>query len=104
MSEQPRSDGDERAAPADLPYVDGRSASPTQLRAQVAKEIDPQVQHIEEVRDELADVVDELGRRADPRSWAGRTSPALKVGLVGVVGVLGLVLLRRRRAGRPLDR
>lgn len=80
MSEQARSGGDEGTAPADLPYVDGRDMSPAQLRAEVAKESDPQIQHIEEVRDELVGVVDELGRRVDPRSWVSRISPAVGPG------------------------
>lgn len=80
MSEQARSGGDEGTAPADLPYVDGRDMSPAQLRAEVAKESDPQIQHIEEVRDELVGVVDELGRRVDPRSWVRRISPAVGPG------------------------
>jgi len=69
-------------AQADLPYVDGRNLSPAELRAEVAKESDPQVQHIEEVRDELSDVVDELGRRAAPRSWVARVPSGVWAGLV----------------------
>jgi hypothetical protein len=103
MSEPTRSHGDDGAAPADLPYVDGRDMSPEQLRAEVAKESDPQNQHIEEVREELVDVVDELGRRVSPRSWLRRTPPAVKAGFVVVAGVLALVLLRRRRKPRHDD-
>jgi len=91
---------EEDAAPADLPYVDGRDMSPAQLRAEIAKESDPQVQHIEEVRDELAGVVDELAHRADPRSWVDRIPPAVKIGLVAAAGVLAVVLLRPRRTAR----
>ena len=96
MSEQARSGGDEGAAPASLPYVDGRDMSPAQLRAEVAKESDPQIQHIEQVRDELAGVVDELGRRVAPRSWVSRTPPVVKAGLIVAAGVLALMLWRRR--------
>jgi hypothetical protein len=92
---------EEDAAPADLPYVDGRDMSPAQLRAEVAKESDPQIQHIEEVRDELAGVVDELAHRADPRSWVDRIPPAVRIGLVvAAAGVLAVMLLRQRRTAR----
>jgi len=66
MSEQARSGGDGGTAPADLPYVDGRDMSPAQLRAEVAKKSDPQIQNIEEVRDELVGVVDERGSPRRP--------------------------------------
>ena len=102
MSEQLGSDDRAaKAVPADLPYVDGRNLSPAELRAEVAKESDPQVQHIEEVRDELSDVVDELGRRAAPRSWVGRVPSGVWAGLVVVAAAgLALVFLRRRRISR----
>jgi hypothetical protein len=102
MSEQVGSDDREaKAVPADLPYVDGRNISPAELRAEVAKESDPQVQHIEEVRDELVDVVDELGRRAAPRSWVGRVPSGVWAGLVAAAAAASaLVFLQRRRKSR----
>jgi len=101
MSEQVGSgDREAKAVPADLPYVDGRNVSPAELRAEVAKESDPQVQHIEEVRDELAGVVDELGRRAAPRSWVSRVPTGVRTGLVVAAAALALVVLRRRRRSR----
>lgn len=100
MSEQSGSGGDDQTAPPDLPYVDGRDISAEELRAEIEKESDPQVQRVEEVRDELAGVVDELGRRIEPRSWIGRISPAVKAGMFLAAGVLALLFLRRRRTSR----
>lgn len=83
-------------ASPDLPYVDGRDASPDELRAEVAKESDPQVQRVEEARDQLLVVADELGRRLEPRYWLARLPASVWVGLAAVGVLLALRIVRRR--------
>jgi len=95
-------------ASPDLPYVDGRDASPDELRAEVAKESDPQVQRVEEARDQLLVLADELGRRLEPRYWLARLPASVWVGLAAVgapsrcasfVDGGSRTVLRRRRGG-----
>jgi Protein of unknown function (DUF3618) len=84
----------------DLPYVDGRTATPEELRAEVARQTDPQVQRIEEARDELATTVDELGSRLDVRPRIAQGLARARPVLIAIVALLGgVILLRRWRSG-----
>ncbi|MBV9919812.1 MAG: DUF3618 domain-containing protein [Pseudonocardia sp.] len=88
MTERPGADDE----PGDVPYVDGRLATPEQLRAEVARETDPQVQHIDELRDDLAATVEELGHRLDVRPRVAhslsRVGPVLVAAAVLLVGII----------------
>lgn len=93
--------GDARAH--DLPYVDGRSASPEELREEVERERDPAWQEVEDRRAALAETAREISGRLDVRprvsGLLARWRPALMV--AAAVVLLGAVLRRRRSsAGR----
>lgn len=100
MSEQAGSDDEGAPVTEDLPYVDGRTASSEELRAQVAKESDPRVQHIEELRDDVAAIVDEIGSRFEVRSWVSRIPSRARLALIAAAALLALVVLRRRWTSR----
>jgi hypothetical protein len=94
MTERPGADDE----PGDLPYVDGRQATPEQLRAEVARESDPQMQHIDELRDDVAATVEELGHRLDVRPRIAHSLSRVGPALVAAVALLvGIVVWRRRR-------
>jgi hypothetical protein len=84
----------------DLPYVDGRTATPEELRAEVARQSDPQVQRIEELRDDLASTVDELGSRLDVRSRFAQSLARARPVLMAIAALLGGVILLRRWRSR----
>jgi hypothetical protein len=52
----------------DRPYVDGATASPEELRAEVEKLRDEDRQHVDELREEVGDSVAELAARFDVKS------------------------------------
>jgi ABC-type transporter Mla subunit MlaD len=84
----------------DLPYVDGSAMTSEELRAEVARATDPEVQRIEEVREDLAATTDELRSRLDVRRQASqRLSQAWPV-VVAVAGLLAAVVVWRRRSRR----
>jgi MYXO-CTERM domain-containing protein len=60
-------DSDDDAVPVapDRPVVDGRTLSPEELREEVEELRDERVVHIEELRAELGDTVEELASRFD---------------------------------------
>jgi hypothetical protein len=84
----------------DLPYVDGRAATPEELRAEVARANDPQVQAIEEIREDVAATLDELSSRLSVRRQVTQHLPAVRTALIAVGGLLGAVVLWRWRASR----
>lgn len=101
MGEQPRVSAEETPAVEDLPYVDGRAATSEELRAALAREADPQVRRVEELRDDLAATVDELGSRLDVRPQISRHLARARPGLIAAVVLLAAaVLWRRRRSHR----
>lgn len=52
----------------DRPYVDGTTASPEELRAEVERLRDEDRQHVDELREEVGDSVAELAARLDVKS------------------------------------
>jgi hypothetical protein len=98
MTEQVRPGADDE--PGEVPYVDGRLATPEQLRAEVERESDPQMQRIDEVRDELAATIEEIGRRVDVRPRIVQGLSRLGPGFAAAAALLvGIVVWRRRRNG-----
>ena len=88
----------------DLPYVDGSAATPEQLRAEVDRASDPQVQAIEEIRGDVAATLDELSSRLSVRRQVAQRLPALRPVLIGVGALLGAVVLWRWRSARSAAR
>ncbi|MBA3908082.1 MAG: DUF3618 domain-containing protein [Pseudonocardiales bacterium] len=100
MSERSRPGAEETPAVGGLPYVDGSVVTPEELRAQVAREADPQVQRIEELRDELAATVDELGSRLDVRPRVSQLLSRVRPAAIAAAVLLAAVVLWRRRRPR----
>jgi hypothetical protein len=93
----------------DRPYVDGTAVPPDELRREAQELSDPEVQRVEEAREELAATIAELRTRLDPRPklrslgdrvLAAATRPPV---LAGVGGVALLVVLSRIRRARRAD-
>jgi hypothetical protein len=93
----------------DRPYVDGSAVSPAELRREARELSDPEVQAVEEAREELAATIGELRARLDPRPRlraagerlvAAATRPPV---LAGVGGAALLVVLSRIRRARRAD-
>jgi hypothetical protein len=88
----------------DLPYVDGSKATPEELRAEVAAEVaksnDPEVQQIEEVREELAATVDELRSRLDVRRQVSEGLQAARPAVIAAAALLAAVVVWRLVATR----
>jgi ElaB/YqjD/DUF883 family membrane-anchored ribosome-binding protein len=62
---------DPDAAPplaADRPFVDGTSASPEELRAEVERLSNEERQHVDDLREEVGDSIAELASRLDVKS------------------------------------
>jgi hypothetical protein len=100
-------DGDTNDVAEDRPYVDGSHRSPAELRAELRELADPEVQRVDEARDELAATLTELRSRLDPRPrlralgdrvLAVATRPPVLAGVGGAA--LLLILARRRRSER----
>lgn len=72
----------------DLPYVDGRTATPEELRAEVARQTDPQTQRIAELRDDLAATVDELSTRLAVRSRIAQSLSRARLVLISIVALV----------------
>jgi hypothetical protein len=95
----------------DRPYVDGSAVSPAELRREARELSDPEVQRVEEARENLAATIAELRDRLDPRPrlraagdrlLAAATRPPVLAGAGGVVLLVVLSRIRRaRRADRP---
>jgi len=84
----------------DLPYVDGKAATPEELRAEVARQSDPQMQRIHELQDDLAITVGELSSRLDVRSRIVQGLSRARPVLIAIGALLaGVVLVRRWRSG-----
>jgi hypothetical protein len=119
---------DPEAAPplaADRPYVDGTALSPAELRAEVARLSDEERQHVDDLREEVADSVAELASRLDvktriaekkddavatvhqqvdraravvaARTGTARQKPGLVAAVVAALLVLILIVRKRRR-------
>jgi hypothetical protein len=93
----------------DRPYVDGTTRSPDELRREARELSDPEVQRVEEAREELAATLVELRTRLDPRprlraagerALTAATRPPV---LAGLGGAALLVLLARIRRSRRAD-
>ena len=97
MDERP----EEAKAPGvdDLPYVDGSAMTSEELRAEVARATDPEVQRIEEVRADLAVVAEELSNRLDVRRQVSQRLSRVWPTLVAA-GLLAAVVVWRRRSRR----
>jgi hypothetical protein len=85
----------------DLPYVDGSTATPEELRAEVARQTDPRMQRIEELRDDLAATVDELSTRLDVQPRIEQSLSHARPVLISVVALLAVVMLWRRWRSGP---
>jgi hypothetical protein len=84
----------------DLPYVDGRAATPEELRAEVARQSDPQMERIHELQEDLAVTVGELSSRLDVRSRVAQGLSRARPVLIAIGAlVAGVVLARRWRSG-----
>jgi hypothetical protein len=88
----------------DRPYVDGSMRSSAELRREVRALSDPDLQRVDQAREDLAATIAELRARLDPRPrmraagdqiLAVATRPPV---LAGVGGVALLIILARRRA------
>ena len=53
---------------ADRPYVDGTTASPEELRAEVERLSNEERQHVDDLREEVGDSIAELASRFDVKS------------------------------------
>ena len=84
----------------DLPYVDGSAMTSEELRAEVARATDPEVQRIEEVRADLAVVAEELSNRLDVRRQVSQRLSRAWPAVVAVAGLLAAVVVWRRRSRR----
>jgi|SRR5690242_11337585 len=88
----------------DLPYVDGAKATPEELRAEVAAEVamddDPEVQQIEEAREELAATVDELRSRFDVRQQVSQRLQAVRPAVIAAAALLAAAVLWRLVSSR----
>lgn len=99
---------------ADRPVVDGTTASPEQLRAEVAREQDLDQRRVEELRAEVAETAEELSARLDVparvrakgEQAAVRLRTARDTALehpgplaAGAALLALLVIVRRRRSG-----
>ena len=100
---------DERSEPGlgqtpvgdDLPYVDGSAATPEELRAEITRQTDPQVRHVEQLRSDVAATVNELGGRLDVRPQIAHRLSRRPV-MIAAAALLAAVVLRRRLRG-PRD-
>jgi ElaB/YqjD/DUF883 family membrane-anchored ribosome-binding protein len=85
MSEVVRDPGPDGADPddvpplaADRPYVDGTTASPEELRAEVERLSHEERQHVDDLREEVGDSVAELAARFDVKARvAGKRDDAV---------------------------
>ena len=88
----------------DLPYVDGAKATPEELRAEVAAGVamddDPEVQQIEEAREELAATVDELRSRFDVRQQVSQRLQAVRPAVIAAAALLAAAVLWRLVSSR----
>jgi hypothetical protein len=100
VDERPEPGSEEVRGAGDLPYVDGSAATPEELRAEVARASDPQVQAIEEVRDDVAATLDELSSRFDVRRQVAQHMPGARPVVIAVGALLAVVVLRRLRSSR----
>ena len=98
MDERP----EEAKAPGvdDLPYVDGSAMTSEELRAEVARATDPDVQRIEEARADLAVTAEELSSRLDVRRQVSQRLSRVWPTAVAVAGLLAAVVVWRRRSRR----
>ena len=98
MDERP----EEAKAPGvdDLPYVDGSAMTSEELRAEVARATDPDVQRIEEARADLAVTAEELSSRLDVRRQVSQRLPRAWPALVTAAVLLAAVVVWRRRSRR----
>lgn len=97
MSERSTSGADETPAVGDLPYVDGSATTPEELRAEVARQADPQVRDLDELRGELAATVHELRGRLDVRTRVAQRRTWARPVLIATAALLVTAALWRRR-------
>jgi hypothetical protein len=100
VDERPEPGSEKELGADDLPYVDGSAATPEELRAEVARASDPQVQAIEEVRDDVAATLDELSSRLDVRRQVAQRMPGAGSVAIAVAALLAALVLWRRRSSR----
>ena len=99
MNDRPEPDVEKAPGVGELPYVDGKAVTADELRAEVARESDPHVRQIEELRGDLAATVEELSTRLDPRPQVAQFAKRARPVLVAAAALLvGVVLWRRRSA------
>ena len=100
VDERPEPGSEKARGVGDLPYVDGSAATPEELRAEVARASDPQVQAIEEVREDVAATLDELSSRFDVRRQVAERMPGARPVVIAVGALLAVAVLRRLRSSR----
>jgi hypothetical protein len=81
----------------DRPYVDGSASTPEELRAEVARQADPQARRLDEVRGELATTVHELRGRLDVRTRVAQRWSWVRPVLIATAALLATAALWRRR-------
>ena len=100
MNDQPEPGAEQTPGVGDLPYVDGKAATADELRAEVAKETDPHVEQIEELRGDIAATVEELGSRLDPRTQIPQFVVRQRPVFIAAATLLVVLVLWRRRSSR----
>jgi hypothetical protein len=100
VDERPEPGSEKASEVGDLPYVDGSAATPEELRAEVARASDPQVQAIEEVREDVAATLDELSSRLDVRRQVAQRTQGARPVVIAIAALLAVVVLWRLRSTR----
>jgi transposase-like protein len=92
---------------ADRPYVDGASASPEELRAEVRRLSNEERQHVDDLREEVGDSVAALASRFDVKArMSGKRDDAVatvqqQVGRARAAAVDGAVVAKDTARQKP---